>query len=54
MGLILLLIVLFFVFGGIGHYGVRQNWYGPGVGYGGGFGLLILVIILIFLFRGVT
>jgi hypothetical protein len=48
MGLLLLVLVLFLVFGGgFGYYG-GHSWGGPGLGIGG----ILLVVLLFFLIFG--
>ena len=48
MGLILLIIVVVFLFGGLPHWGYSRNWgYGPS----GGLGLVLLILVLLMLFN---
>lgn len=52
MGLIILLVVLVFLFGGLGSYGYYAGGRPVYYGSGGGLGIILLIILLVFLFRG--
>lgn len=49
MSIALLIVLLFILFGGFGVYGVRQNWYGPGIYGGSGIGLVLAILLILWL-----
>jgi hypothetical protein len=51
MSILVILLIVFLLFGGIGvapHWGYSQSWgYGPS----GGFGIILIIVVLFLVFR---
>lgn len=47
MNLILILVVLFLLFGAGGWYGGHAGYWNQGVGLGGGLGLVLLIVVVL-------